>query len=85
MENREMIEIEETTEEMEEANERSGMSTGKAILIGAGLGLAITAGIKFARKKIAEHKAKKEQAKAIVVEPESCSDVDGSESTDESK
>ena len=83
MEEREMIEIEETTEEMEEANERSGMSTGKAILIGAGLGLAVTAGIKFARKKWAEHKAKKEASKVIVVEPEDYCDVEESNSTEE--
>lgn len=84
MEEREMIEIEETTAENEEANERSRMSTGTVLLIGAGLGLAVTAGVKFVRKKIAEHKAKKEQTNAIVVEA-SCSEVDDSESTGESK
>lgn len=83
MEEREMIGIEETTGEMEEANERSGMSTTKAFLFGAGIGLAVTALVKFTRKKIAEHRANKEASKAIVVEPEDYCDVETSESTEE--
>jgi hypothetical protein len=40
--------------------ENSGISTGAAIAIGAGLTLAVTAGIKLVKTMIAKHKAKKE-------------------------
>lgn len=40
--------------------ENSGISTGAAIAIGAGLTLAVTAGIKLVKKLVAKHKAKKE-------------------------
>lgn len=40
--------------------EGSSMSTGAAMLIGAGLTLAVTATVKLAKKLVAKHKAKKE-------------------------
>ena len=39
---------------------KSGIGTGKALLIGAGVALAITAGVKLAKDLWAKHKAKKE-------------------------
>ena len=64
MENEEMMSYEEMNPEVEmtEAeSEESGMGTGVAMLIGAGLTLAVTAGIKLGKKLIAKAKAKKEE------------------------
>lgn len=48
---------------VEMETERSGMSTGVAMLIGAGLTLATTAVVKLVKKGIAKHKANKELRK----------------------
>ena len=61
MENNEIMNYEEI-EEMDNAVEESestGMSTGVAMLIGAGLACAIGAGVKLVKKGIAAYKAKK--------------------------
>lgn len=65
MENNEIMNYEDEVldnevEVIEMEAENSGISTGAAIAIGAGLTLAITAGIKLVKKAIAKHKAKKE-------------------------
>lgn len=54
MMNDEVTEVPEVIEE----EERSGMSTGLAVLIGAGLALAGAKAFKFAKKKYEEFKAK---------------------------
>jgi hypothetical protein len=54
----EVMESEFDTFDME--NEESGISTGAAMLIGAGLTLATTAIVKLGKKLWAKHKAKKE-------------------------
>lgn len=41
-------------------SEETGMSTGMAMLIGAGLTVAVTAAIKLGKKVVAKFKAKKE-------------------------
>lgn len=46
--------------DLSEVEGNSGMSTGVAMLVGAGLTLAITAGVKLAKKLWNDHKAKKE-------------------------
>ena len=43
---------------------KTGIGTGKAMLIGAGVVLAVTAGIKLGKKAIAAIKAKKEAKNA---------------------
>lgn len=56
----------------ETENENSGIGTGAAMLIGAGLTLATTAIVKLGKKLWANHKAKKElrqPAEDEVVEP----------------
>lgn len=55
--NEEIMEPETETCEVEEG---SGIGTGVAMLIGAGLTLATTAVVKLAKKGIAAYKAKKE-------------------------
>lgn len=57
----EVMDPEVETEEVE--TERSGMSTGAAMLLGAGLTIATTAVIKLGKKLYATIKAKKEQRK----------------------
>lgn len=47
-----------------EAGESTGMSTGVAMLIGAGLTCAVGAAVKLVKKGIAAYKAKKEQPAA---------------------
>ena len=65
MENNEIMNYEDEVlvndvEIIEMEAEKPGISTGAAIAIGAGLTLAVTAGIKLVKKMIAKHKAKKE-------------------------
>ena len=65
--------------EGEIVNERSGIGTGTAMLIGAGLVFAVGAGIKAVKKGIAALKAKKEakeaeKAKHNFCEPEDMAD-----------
>ena len=52
------------------ADEGSGIGTGTAMLIGAGLAFAVTAGVKLVKKGIAAIKAKKEAKKAEAAEHE---------------
>ena len=61
MENNEIMNYEEI-EVMDDAvvaDEGNGMATGIAMLIGAGLTLAVGAGVKFGKKVYADLKAKK--------------------------
>lgn len=65
MENNEIMNYEDEVlvndvEVVEMEAENSGISTGAAIAIGAGLTLAVAAGIKLVKNMIAKHKAKKE-------------------------
>jgi hypothetical protein len=73
MENYEMIETTEM-ENAENTEECSGMSTGKAMLIGGLITAGAIAVGKFAKKKWNDHKAKKEQAKMIECAPEQADD-----------
>lgn len=61
MNNEEVMDTELDTIEME--SEDTGMSTGVAMLIGAGLTVALGAAIKFGKKGIAYIKAKRELRK----------------------
>ena len=62
MENNELMNVEEieVMDDVVVAEEKSGIGTGGAMLIGAGLVLAVSAGIKLVKKKLADRKAKKE-------------------------
>lgn len=64
MENNEVMNYEEVMEPEIEAVEaesgRSGIGTGVAMLLGAGLTIATTAIVKLAKNAYAKHKAKKE-------------------------
>lgn len=55
--NEEVMENDVETEEVE--TERTGISTGKVLLIGAGLAVATTAAVKFGKSVYAKIKAKK--------------------------
>ena len=79
MENNEIMNYEEI-EIMDDvvAEEKTGVSTGVAMLIGAGLTLAVSAGVKLVKKGIAAYKAKKELRKPdteIEVGPEDLAEV----------
>lgn len=60
--NEEVMETEVETEEVK--TERTGISTGKVLLIGAGLAVATAAAVKFGRSVYAKVKAKRELRKA---------------------
>lgn len=63
MENEEMMNYEDMNPEVEtveDDSENSGLGTGAAMLIGAGLTIAVTAAVKFGKKAYAKFKAKKE-------------------------
>lgn len=62
-ENRDLVVVNDEVNEISEES-KSGMSTGVAMLIGGGITLAVTAGVKKLRKVLANKKAKKE----VVVE-----------------
>lgn len=66
MENNELMNVEEieVMDDVVVTEEKSGIGTGGAMLIGAGLVLAVSAGIKLAKKGIAAIKAKKEAKKS---------------------
>ena len=75
MENNEMNYVEEETmepevETFETETEETGMATGVAMLIGAGLAFATTAIAKFGKKAITAYKAKKETKEVDEVEDE---------------
>ena len=64
--------MESEVETFEVESDKAGMSTGVAMLIGAGLTIATTAAVKLVKKLVANHKAKKELRKPVegqVVEP----------------
>ncbi|MDO5397813.1 MAG: hypothetical protein Q4G33_07765 [bacterium] len=84
LETMELIPCEEENEEIMESNERSGMGTGLAMIIGSGLTLAAIAGGKKLKKLWDKHKAKKEQSGVIIIN--SAEEVaDDSEDEEESK
>lgn len=68
----EVMDPEVETEEVE--TERSGMGTGAAMLLGAGLTIATTAVIKLGKKLYMACKAKKEQRKACEEDLEEVTD-----------
>lgn len=79
MENNEIMNYEEI-EIMDDivAEEKPGIGTGAAMLIGAGLAFAVSAGVKLVKKGIAAYKAKKELRKPdkeIEVDPEDLAEV----------
>lgn len=81
MENNELMNVEEieVVDDVVVAEEKTGISTGGAMLIGAGLALAVSAGFKLAKKKWAAFKAKKEAKKSgseVQVENEDIEDVE---------
>lgn len=61
------------------ADEKPGISTGAAMLIGAGLTIAVTAGVKLVKKGIAAIKAKRAAKKS---ENEDCDDQETDEVAD---
>ena len=82
MENNELMTMEETEimDDVVVAEEKSGIGTGVAMLIGAGLTLAVTAGFKAVKKRIKARKAKKEAENAkgdyVQVDDEPAEDVE---------
>ena len=75
---------EEENEEIMESNERSGMGTGLAMIIGSGLTLAAIAGGKKLKKLWDKHKTKKEQSEVIIIDSTEEA-ADDSENEEESK
>lgn len=61
----ELTPYEEENEEIMESDERSGMGTGLAMIIGSGLTLAAIAGGKKLKKLWDKHKTKKERSDVI--------------------
>lgn len=70
----ETMEPEVETEEVE--TEETGMGTGVAMLIGAGLAFASTAIVKFGKKAYETYKAKKEAKETEEVEAEETEETD---------
>ena len=68
LETMELTPYEEENEEIMESNERSGMGTGLAMIIGSGLTLAAIAGGKKLKKLWDKHKTKKEQSEVIIID-----------------
>lgn len=83
-ENMELTPYEGENEEVMDTNERSGMGTGLAIIIGSGLTLAAIAGGKKLKTLWDKHKSKKEQAEVIIVDPTE-KEVNDSDDKEESK
>lgn len=84
LETMELTPHEEENEEIMESNERSGMGTGLAMIIGSGLTLAAIAGGKKLKKLWDKHKTKKEQSEVIIIDSAEEA-ADGSENEEESK
>lgn len=84
LETMELTPYEEENEEIMESNERSGMGTGLAMIIGSGLTLAAIAGGKKLKKLWDKHKTKKEQSEVIIIDSTEEA-ADGSENEEESK
>lgn len=82
MENQEIIPYEEENEEITETNDRSGMGTGLAMIIGSGLTLAAIAGGKKLKELWDKHKSQKEQSDVLFVDsiPEVAYDFNEEES-----
>ena len=80
----ELTPYEEENEEIMESDERSGMGTGLAMIIGSGLTLAAIAGGKKLKKLWDKHKTKKEQSDVSVVNSTEVA-ADDSEDEEESK
>lgn len=79
----EIVEIEENDyEEVEATTNSSGIGTGAAMLIGAGLAAVGFAVGRAVKKAWMNHKAKKEQAKVVELQPEDYKSSDDSESED---
>lgn len=68
LENMELTPYEEENEEIMETNERSGMGTGLAMILGSGLTLAAIAGGKKLKKLWQERKTKKDKSDVIIVD-----------------
>lgn len=80
MENNEIMNYEdiEMMDDAVMAEEKTGIGTGAAMLIGAGLTLAVSGAVKLVKKGIAAYKAKKELHKPdgdVQVEPEDVAKV----------
>ena len=80
MENNEIMNLEEidVMDDVVVAEEKRGIGTGAAMLIGAGLTLAVSAGIKLVKKGIAAYKAKKalrQPDEEVLVDDEDIEDV----------
>ena len=84
LETMELTPYEEENEEIMESNERSGMGTGLAMIIGSGLTLAAIAGGKKLKKLWDKHKTKKEQSEVITIDSTEEA-ADDSENEEESK
>ena len=80
MENNELMNMEEieVMDDVVVAEEKTGISTGAAMLIGAGLTVAVSAAVKLVKKGIAAYKAKKEIHKPdheVLVEDEDIEEI----------
>lgn len=84
LETMELTPYEEENEEIMESNERSGMGTGLAMIIGSGFTLAAIAGGKKLKKLWDKHKTKKEQSEVIIIDSTEEA-ADDSENEEESK
>lgn len=69
LENMELTPYEEENEGIMETNERSGMGTGLAMILGSGLTLAAIAGGKKLKKLWQKRKTKKDKSDVIIVDP----------------
>lgn len=85
METMELTPYEEENEEIMETNERSGMGTGLAMIIGSGLTLAAIAGGKKLKKLWDKHKTKKEQSEVVIINSTDEQEAYDSEDEEESK
>lgn len=85
METMELTPYEEENEEIMETNERSGMGTGLAMIIGSGLTLAAIAGGKKLKKLWDKHKTKKEQSEVVIINSTNEQEAYDSEDEEESK
>ncbi len=82
LETMELTPYEEENEEITETNDRSGMGTGLAMIIGSGLTLAAIAGGKKLKELWDKHKSQKEQSDVLFVDsiPEVAYDFNEEES-----
>ena len=85
METMELTPYEGENEEIMETNERSGMGTGLAMIIGSGLTLAAIAGGKKLKKLWDKRKTKKEQSEVVIINSTNEQEAYDSEDEEESK